>query len=95
MGQHQHITAEMTAHRQADLLERVERLFSSSELDAPDVLAAALRKRLDADLSEALTDIMGIYSNRNRDDEETLLHAESLGNVAGKICLEIELEMGL
>jgi hypothetical protein len=84
------ITAEMTAHRQADLVERVELTLCASTLDAPDVLATVLGKCLDADLAEMLVDIMGLYHTRNINNEEALGHAEELSKAACKIYSELE-----
>ena len=90
MGQHQRITAEMTAHRQADLVEHVERVLCTSTLDAPAVLATALGKVLDADLADMLADIMGLYKTRNTDNEEALAHAGWLMNAASAVYQDLE-----
>jgi len=84
------ITAEATAHRRADLVETVNRVLCSSDIDAPVVLATALRPHLDADLQEALDAIMGIYDARNTNLDECVSHAGALAGIAEKLLWEAE-----
>jgi hypothetical protein len=90
MGKHRSITAEMTAHRRADLVESVERVLLTSTLDAPAVLSTVLAKTLDADLAAMLDDIMGLYTTRNTNNEEALAHAGWLMNAASEIYQDLE-----
>lgn len=84
------MSVEAMKHRRADLLDRVNQTLCASALDAPAVLAAGLRARLDDDLAGMLDDIMGIYHERGNDNEEALMSVRYILAAAAKIEMELE-----